>query len=155
MNMGDFRGWLDTVAPDAICDEVIEVYREVADMKNEEERAYCVTEGIRREVIYLCFGYDWIKFMDNYGQENFPGRASLVVTQLRTNIWNNMAILRPFVVPEAPSGAGYGLERVVDVFKGWPVIRSCMLDPSIDGIYTYFDHFKDKIDKRTMLMRKG
>ena len=153
MNMGDFRGWLDTVTPGVSYDEVVEVYLKVADMKTEEERAYCVAEGIRREVIYLCFGYDWGKFIDKYGSHGLPGNVP-DLAQLRTDVWNDMVILRPFVKPVAPSDGDFGFERVVDVLKGWPVLRSSVLDPSIDGIYTYLDHFKSLIDRRTMLMRK-
>ena len=152
ISMGEFRGWLDTTAPDASYDEVIDVYRRVAKMRLEEERAYCVTEGIRRGVIVLCFGYDW---GDDYRDSELRGVVSL---HAPPGVYR--AVRRPMVFPKALNRSQ--CEPLADVFPNWPVADPDLIEFNRDRhvevrdahLDSYFEQFANHIDRRTLLVRK-
>lgn len=123
-------------------DELDELYARVAKLKKYEERAYCVTSGINQGVAFLSFAYKGDqRLKEAYGVT--PSSSS--------------CLTRPVVCVGGGDYAAYA----IDVLPELPELPPSILT-SVDNAFvqfrehhmaTYFNHFRDVVDQRTLLLR--
>jgi len=148
--LGEFRGWLDALeGSPRDYESICEMYEEVASHPSPEVRAYCVSEGLRRGVIALTFGYPLLR--------EIVGLWAAPV---------GISIRRPFVVASRMSILMYGESQAIDVFPKWPEAKTTDFPDDENArenlrgevriaklIETYFDLFDDVLDRKALLKR--
>jgi len=149
-NIGEFRAWLALEEGREAVRTTHEVYEELAASDAPLEiKAYAVVEGLRLGVIALTFGFAW----------NWPLDTPPIVTLNTLPDWP-ASILRPFITKLGPQGMVGPREPTIDLLPWLPVAP-----PKLPGFHlhhdirrtehfdTYFDHFADEIDRRSLLPR--
>lgn len=148
-DLGEFRGWLDTVGRDAPTKEVLEVLRPFAGAPA-AIRGYVATELLRCDVVGLCFGWSSGR---NKRYTSLPGSEYSHVCARR----------RVFLHPKQIFFWNQYPSDVFDLFPEWPVCpaavfydrsrtdrHSVFVDDDVDR---YFAHFANRIDRKSMLLR--